>query len=620
MSSTHPKPAKRTSLARQGLLLLSIPIICQLLLLGGFLLLVRSTTASATEHEARTRYSACWGIWLANYSSIANQAAYGIIYHRAINVDLCKRHEEEMSKAYPLIAKDGVFANDVNVLKKASSDISQAIKNVAWGVQETKAQAEINPQEAERVWQWTRAHATNLNNTLVAFAEQYKDDSVFTTADTDTSRRQLFARLLTGASVANVVIFLVLALVFNRRIISRLRQMGESTRALAARKSLDVPVSGTDELSQFHASLAAMAKAVDTALHVESSLINNAQAVIVSLEPSGRVTQANNSTLRLLGVPADAMAGKFILDFVLEEEQQQAADFLRACQSKGEAEFELQMRAVDGSVLDTLWSIAWSDADNCLFAIIHDNSVYKSAERLEHQVVQMVSHDIRGPLAAIRNFYEMLEANMLGTLTDAGKEMLDISKRNADRMVLLTNDLLAFGKISDGALKLNIADADLDDVCRSAAEVVEWQAAQKSIPLQIAVEPITVKVDAQRITQVLINLLTNAIKFTPDNGRVSVSAKREGDVVIIQVSDTGRGIPASEIASVYDRFRQVSGDDATVYSGKGLGLAICKALVELHSGSIAVASEPGRGTTFTLTLPMVAQNVVNVAETRRTLA
>ena len=228
------------------------------------------------------------------------------------------------------------------------------------------------------------------------------------------------------------------------------------------------------------------------------------------------------------------------------------------------------------------------------------------ADRLKQEVIAMVTHDLRTPITTISAFLELLEAKLFGELTEQGKGSLTAAQFSADRMMTLVNELLDIEKIKSGMMELEIAPVDITFLLnQTAASVRDW-AAERKVSIKIAESNLTVNADAHRLTQVLINLSSNAIKFSPENSTVTLGANAITGGIQFYVQDQGAGIPADKIAKIFDRFQQVHATDAKEKGGSGLGLAICKAIVELHGGTIAVESSPGQGSKFTFVIPQKA--------------
>jgi two-component system, sensor histidine kinase and response regulator len=231
------------------------------------------------------------------------------------------------------------------------------------------------------------------------------------------------------------------------------------------------------------------------------------------------------------------------------------------------------------------------------------NESLRELDRLKDEFIDLVSHELRTPLASIIGFVEVLrEEGMSGPDADQCAEVIE---RNATRLLRLVADLLLLSQIQSGKMAMEFRGADLADIAVSALEELGPEAERKHIVLALSATDIPrLAIDPTRIAQLLGNLLANAVKFTPDGGRVEVRLGREGDQVVLAVTDSGIGIPAADRERIFDRFFRTAFATRQAIQGTGLGLAISKAIVEAHDGTIAVDSDEGRGSTFTVRLPL----------------
>lgn len=216
-----------------------------------------------------------------------------------------------------------------------------------------------------------------------------------------------------------------------------------------------------------------------------------------------------------------------------------------------------------------------------------------------------MSHELRTPLNAIIGFSQMLEKRVFGGLNDKQMEYVQDIHTSGHHLLSLINDILDLAKVEAGRMDLNLSQFDVPSTLECTLILVKEKAAGHSITLTLDVDrQLNVFIgDQRKFKQILLNLLSNAMKFTPDGGRVSVSAKRKDGSMEVSVSDTGLGIAAENQAAIFEEFRQVSDGKAEKSEGTGLGLAITKKFVELHGGRIWVESSPGKGSTFTFSLP-----------------
>jgi signal transduction histidine kinase/CheY-like chemotaxis protein len=229
---------------------------------------------------------------------------------------------------------------------------------------------------------------------------------------------------------------------------------------------------------------------------------------------------------------------------------------------------------------------------------IRDLSERREVERLKKEFVAVVSHELRTPLTSIRGSLSLLAGGMLGELPDEAREVVAIAERNTVRLMHLINDILDLERLEAGRMPMTIAPHSFDAVCERALESVRAMADQQQVGVDAPASGVQVMADADRLVQVLVNLLSNAVKFSPRGGRVTVSAHEHGGWVEARVQDRGRGIPESHRDAIFHRFQQVESSDVREKGGTGLGLPICKAIVEQLGGTMGVESELGRGSTF----------------------
>ena len=236
------------------------------------------------------------------------------------------------------------------------------------------------------------------------------------------------------------------------------------------------------------------------------------------------------------------------------------------------------------------------------------------AGRHKSEFLANMSHELRTPLNAIIGFSEVLLERMFGDLNDRQEEYLRDILSSGRHLLELLNDILDLSKVEAGAMDLSMSSVDVADLVEHCVSLMRERAARGGVQLRTDISPDTgsVRADELRLKQVLLNLLTNAVKFTPDGGSVTVAAARQPSEVYITVVDTGVGIAAADHERIFDSFQQ-AGRDPGRLEGTGLGLTLCKRIVELHGGDIWVDSAVGRGSLFGLRLP-VAEKAGSPAE------
>jgi signal transduction histidine kinase len=235
--------------------------------------------------------------------------------------------------------------------------------------------------------------------------------------------------------------------------------------------------------------------------------------------------------------------------------------------------------------------------------------VYRELELAsEHksQFLANMSHELRTPLNAIIGFSEVLQEQMFGDLNERQLAYVNDVLEAGRHLLSLINDVLDLAKIEAGRMDLDLSQVAIRDVLRSAVSLYSERASREGVQLALATEPeeITITADERRIRQVVLNLVSNAVKFTPHDGRVDVSARVEDGHVEVAVADTGPGISPDDLETIFEEFEQTTAGKQV--EGTGLGLPLSRKLVELHGGRLWVESEPGKGSTFRFTLPVEA--------------
>ncbi len=228
--------------------------------------------------------------------------------------------------------------------------------------------------------------------------------------------------------------------------------------------------------------------------------------------------------------------------------------------------------------------------------------------RLKDDFVATVSHELRTPLTSIVGYTEILDDGDLGALDEDQHRVLAVLDQNARRLLGLVEDLLTIGRIDSGSFRCDRSPLPLRPLIEASGNAVMPAAHSKGIRLVMNVDPGlgTIAADPAQLDRLLLNLLGNALKFTPRHGRVELSARATADEIVISVTDTGVGIPVAEQGQVFSRFYRTRQSITDAIPGTGLGLAIAKSIVERHDGRISLDSEPGRGTTVTVVLPQAA--------------
>jgi PAS domain S-box-containing protein len=371
-----------------------------------------------------------------------------------------------------------------------------------------------------------------------------------------------------------------------------------------------------------------------------AAIVESSEDAIMSADLEGRVTSWNKGAERIFGYTENEILGRSVAELAPEDDVNPPLGLVKAAIESGTKTHEVRRKRKDGTTIDV--AITTSPITNAagevvgVSGIAQDITVRKAAEadrerftreleaqnerlleldRLKDEFVALVSHELRTPLTSIRGYLELVLDGEAGALTDDQRQFLGVVERNAHRLLGLVGDLLFLAQVEAGKLALEVGAVDVAAVAAESVETARPLAEEKSITLTLATSPVPLLAgDRARLAQLLDNLVSNAIKFTPEGGRVDVRASSSRGNAIVEVRDTGMGIPAEEQEHVFERFFRASRATEQAIPGTGLGLAISKAIAQAHGGRITLASSEGEGTTFRIAVPIRAAQLDAAAE------
>ena len=328
--------------------------------------------------------------------------------------------------------------------------------------------------------------------------------------------------------------------------------------------------------------------------------------IAIATYKSGQVLEVNRSFLQMSGYRAIEVINKNLAQIYSKSALAVYQQALEKSNSQGFVRNqELEFKTKSGQVKTVLFSLELIELEGmkCSLQILNDITERK---RLENEFISLVSHELRTPMTSTIGALDLLSSGQLGTLSDRGKQILQVAIRNSERLIRLVNDILDLERMKSGKIALKPTPCNLQQLLLQAIETMQAMAQKAEVQLLLE-EPdhLSINLDPDRMLQTLTNLLSNGIKFTEPGGTVTLKASIEGDLCQIIVQDTGKGIPEDKLESIFERFQQVDASDSRSKDGTGLGLAICRHIVERHNGKIWVDSVLGRGSTFYLNLPLV---------------
>lgn len=424
-------------------------------------------------------------------------------------------------------------------------------------------------------------------------------------------RRQTEQVLMIGMFV-NLIVAFFIAYLFISRITSRLEVVTDNTARLRKGDNLRPLVGGNDEIAQvdlvFHETANALKQEMIMLKGAEEkirSLIENVPVGIILLDTKGAIELINASVENLLGYSSEKLLGKRLLKlFVPGQAAIDGAPNSPQSQRAFKQSVEVVALTRDGEALPVDFRMAeiQLEGQSKTLAMILDASERFKLRKERQDFVFMVRSELKEPLTSVSSFLTNLGDAKLGELSPQVVTTTKAMRQNIDRLIVLLNDLFDLEKLESGVIDIeptNISLAHVFDKSRTAVSVF---ADQHQVHIDFEPTQTTLFADENRLVQVLVNLTSNAIKFSPPGSTVKISSSIQNGFLRVDVCDQGPGIPRAQAATVFEAYKQVDGQDRKI-GGTGLGLTICKSIIESHHGQIGVESTVGEGSTFWFKLP-----------------
>jgi two-component system phosphate regulon sensor histidine kinase PhoR len=327
---------------------------------------------------------------------------------------------------------------------------------------------------------------------------------------------------------------------------------------------------------------------------------------VLALDSQGRLIFHNPSAEHLLGLlPSRGAGAPRLEDLQLEKP---LLDLLsRSLGEKREMVEEIRLVGPDRVLrVETRLFPTPGDETTGLVAMVRDITAEKDLERMREEFVSTLSHELRTPLTSIKAYAATLRREDVDFDRETQREFLSIIEGEADRLARLIKDLLETSRAESGRLQLRMTEVDISALAERVLEKMRPQAGSHHLRLAPREGTVPVRADPDRMEQVITNLLDNALKYSPPGSTVTLSVRARGDKAVVSVSDQGIGIPLEQQTHVFDKFHRVLDERSRHVQGTGLGLYLCRKIVEAHGGHIWVESRPGEGSTFHFSLPLTS--------------
>lgn len=423
--------------------------------------------------------------------------------------------------------------------------------------------------------------------------------------------------IFVNSSLLAIALSVLLANIVSRALTTPIKEMQQQTLSIAEGDySGKLKVYSEDELGHLALSINDLSNKVATAqesIDAErrrlDSVLTHMTDGVIATDRRGRVIIINEMGRKMLNVVEEEVLGQNILELLgLEEELT-----LRKLLEKQEDLLIDATTTEETLVLRASFSLIQGDSGfiRGIVCVLHDVTEQERIEQDRREFVSNVSHELRTPLTSMRSYIEALNDGAWQD-PEIAPRFLEVTQNETDRMIRMIQDLLHLSRIDAGKSDLELEIADLTELFAHVlsrfdmlVHSSEYESKTYSIKRELLEDPVWVEIDADRIIQVLDNIMNNAIKYSPDGGVITGRMEKRGDQVVISISDQGMGIPKADLQKVFSRFYRVDRARSRAMGGSGLGLAISKEVVEQHGGRIWAESTEGTGTTFYVSLPYV---------------
>ena len=413
--------------------------------------------------------------------------------------------------------------------------------------------------------------------------------------------RKILDMILKTAILASVLVTLAWSLSFNGSVRKRLGVLKENTLLYAAGQPLLAELEGDDEIANLDKIFRKSARLLEDAGRRERVIVDNTANVIFALDTDGRILSINKAVFRLWGFSPEECLGLRLSTIIAGTGKSDLRKQLPKVSENGEGSFESQLRRKDGTLIDILWVLRWMAGDQTFAGIAHDVSERKRAERMTLEFSILMRRGLQAPLDYMRNVFKDIGSSIL--YSTKARNKATAAEFEINRLLALVDDFLKIDKLADMTAKPAVHTNRAQDLMHKAAEAIGDWAMRREVTLIVGRSNATVFAETDQIVRVLINLISNAIKYSEANSSVLIEASETEEYVEFSVTDKGPGIPVEDQAKVFEKFKQLEQTKEMKSKGTGLGLAICQSIVSRHNGKIGVTSDGVSGSCFWFRLP-----------------
>ncbi|MBX9668243.1 MAG: PAS domain-containing sensor histidine kinase, partial [Candidatus Obscuribacterales bacterium] len=397
----------------------------------------------------------------------------------------------------------------------------------------------------------------------------------------------------------NIILAAGICLAFSIDFVRRIKHLTENSLRLSKGRQLLPALAGSDEIAQLDGLFHRVGTIFRQSFERETSMFDSAADLIVCLDNTGKIERINRVFSESLSYDPNTSVGTEIYNYILQEDREQMRSFLDTAKKGGPSEdIELRMLTSAGEILDYQWAVHWEPGYDSFYCVAHDTTERNRLEQAKQDFVAMLSHDLRSPLTALSITIDLVTQGASQKLPDKCIELFKLSEKSVARLITLISELLDLEKMEAGEMEIVINAVPISRIVSASIEALEATASAKGVKLISVTTDDLVAVDEQRLSRALINLVSNAIKYSSKDSEVRIEAKKVQAMVEVRVTDFGPGIQPHYLRQIFDRYKQIEDSQNIHQQGTGLGLSIFKAILDAHGGITGVESTVGKGSTF----------------------
>ena len=482
----------------------------------------------------------------------------------------------------------------------------------------------VDPKKTALFYHETVLPTFNLVRDKCLRLREINQNAMFRTSDRARHISENSVMSMTVIGIVTIIIGIAFSLFLSSRLVRPIKQITEAMRKVSENDyDSKVSISSDDELGaladQYNDMIERLKAYHDLNIgqiisekQKNEAIIRNIDDGVIVIDTEYKIANINPTAVKFLGIELNVMQGKHFLEVVKNE---QLFDYVKQSMESGQSPIieeglntiTIKHGDITQYYMFSITPVHQKDSESDMIGVVlllRDFTRLKEIDRLKSEFVMTASHELRTPITSILMSIDLIKESAMQKLSEREQELLSVADEEARRFKSLIDDLLNLSKIETGKIEMDFSNVSILTILQKSVEVFKAQADEKSIKLSFEImgESFNVKADPSKIIWVLTNLISNALRYTDSGGYILVFAERVSNQAHISVTDNGEGIPYEYQPRIFDKFVQVKSEKSI--GGSGLGLSICREIVRAHGGTIWVESTPGKGSTFTFTLPI----------------